>query len=280
MTHDPTAAGPRPPIPGDAEPRPDRLARLEQQADRFERAAAHDVEQAARDVEQAVHDAGRIAIPAWRRVTRGERRWPFGLAVLTTIALQLALPGPLTVGQRWVLPVVETVMLVALALANPGRVERGSARLRVFALLLIAVVSLANAWSVGQLVVGLVRGTGTEDAATLLLSGGDIWLTNVVVFGIWYWELDRGGPAARAQGEQPYPDLLFPQMDSPGLAPEDWEPRFADYLYVSFTNATAFSPTDTLPLTHWAKFAMMLQSAVSLATAALVIARAVNILGP
>lgn len=269
MTDDPTAARPRPPIPGDAEPRSEpqseRLARLERQADRFERAVAHDVEQ--------------VVVPAWRRATRGERRWPFSVAVLATIALQVALPGRLSASQRWVLPAVETVMLVALTAANPSRVERGSPRLRMLSLLLIALVSLANAWAVGQLVAGLVGGTGTANAATLLLSGGDIWLTNVVVFGVWYWELDRGGPAARAQGTHPYPDFLFPQMGSPGVAPPDWEPRFADYVYVSFTNATAFSPTDTLPLSRWAKFAMLIQSAVSLVTAALVIARAVNILG-
>jgi uncharacterized membrane protein len=145
-------------------------------------------------------------------------------------------------------------------------------------LLLIAVVSLANAVSVVRLVGALVGGTGTENAAALLTSGGVIWLTNVLTFAVWYWELDRGGPADRATGVDPYPDFLFPQMSSPELAPRDWEPVFADYLYVSFTNATAFSPTDTLPLSRWAKLAMMLQSAVSLATAALVIARAVNVL--
>ena len=116
------------------------------------------------------------------------------------------------------------------------------------------------------------------DAGSLLFNGGAVWLTNVIVFALWYWEADRGGPAARANARHEYPDFLFAQMTAPEMAPRDWEPRFLDYLYLSFTNATAFSPTDTLPLSRWAKLTMMAQSAVSLVTVALVIARAVNIL--
>jgi uncharacterized membrane protein len=105
-----------------------------------------------------------------------------------------------------------------------------------------------------------------------------VWLTNVIAFGLWYWEFDRGGPVVRAAGTMRHPDLMFPQMASPELAPPDWEPQFVDYLYLSFTNATAFSPTDVMPLARWAKLTMLVQSAVSLAIGALVIARAVNIL--
>ena len=105
-----------------------------------------------------------------------------------------------------------------------------------------------------------------------------VWLTNIVVFALWYWEFDRGGPVARALAIKPYPDFEFPQMTSPELAPPSWEPMFGDYFYLSFTNATAFSPTDVLPLSRWAKMLMLVQSAVSLLLAALVIARAVNIL--
>jgi uncharacterized membrane protein len=123
-----------------------------------------------------------------------------------------------------------------------------------------------------------VQGTEGQDAGPLLITGAAIWLTNVIVFSLWYWELDRGGPVARAHATRAHPDFLFAQMQNPELAPSDWEPGFADYLYLSFTNATAFSPTDVLPLSRWAKLTMMLQSAVSLATVALVIARAVNIL--
>ena len=111
-----------------------------------------------------------------------------------------------------------------------------------------------------------------------MITGGAIWLTNVIVFALWYWEVDRGGPAARANARKTHPDFLFAQMSSPELVDKDWEPTFVDYLFLSFTNATAFSPTDVLPLTRWAKLTMMLQSAVSLSTVALVIARAVNIL--
>jgi len=116
------------------------------------------------------------------------------------------------------------------------------------------------------------------DAAPLLLLGGAIWLTNVIVFALWYWEFDRGGPVARAHAHRDHPDFLFPQMQAPEFATDDWEPGFADYFYLSFTNATAFSPTDVLPMTAWTKMTMLVQSVVSLTTVALVIARAVNIL--
>jgi uncharacterized membrane protein len=107
--------------------------------------------------------------------------------------------------------------------------------------------------------------------------GAAVWLTNIIVFALWYWEFDRGGPVARAQGTKPHPYFLFPQMESPHLAHEHWEPAFADYLYLAFTNATAFSPTDAMPLSRWSKMAMLTQSAVSLVTVALVISRAVGL---
>jgi hypothetical protein len=145
-------------------------------------------------------------------------------------------------------------------------------------LTLAALISFANAWSVVGLATGLVRGTEGENAGPLLVTGGAIWLTNVIVFGLWYWEFDRGGPVARALGTRPYPDFQFVQMTSPELAPPDWEPAFADYLYLAFTNAAAFSPTDVMPLSRWAKLAMTLQSVISIVTVALIVARAVNIL--
>jgi uncharacterized membrane protein len=144
---------------------------------------------------------------------------------------------------------------------------------------LIGVSSLANAWSAGRLVLHLVQGTLLiHSPARLLTTGAAIWITNVIVFALWYWECDRGGPARRTNADRPYPDFLFAQMQAPELARPEWEPGFADYLYLSFTNAAAFSPTDVLPLSRWAKMTMMLQSAVSLSTVALVVARAVNIL--
>jgi uncharacterized membrane protein len=170
------------------------------------------------------------------------------------------------------------VLLVALVIANPHRVNRESRLLRMLSLTVAALLSLANAWSVARLVIGLVNGTEGSSAGPLLGSGAVIWLTNVIVFGLWYWEFDRGGPAARANADRPYPDFLFVQMTSPQLAPPDWEPGFGDYLYLSFTNATAFSPTDVMPMSRWAKMGMTLQSGVSIMTVALVVARAVNIL--
>ena len=140
------------------------------------------------------------------------------------------------------------------------------------------MLSIANAASATRLVLDLVNGRGIRDPATLLLTGAAIWLTNVVVFALWYWEFDRGGPVARALVTDAAPDFLFPQMTSPELAPADWDAEYIDYLYVSFTNAMAFSPTDAMPMSRWTKLTMLLQSVVSLLIAVLVIARAVNIL--
>ncbi|MEO5678094.1 MAG: hypothetical protein ABIS47_00310 [Acidimicrobiales bacterium] len=225
----------------------------------------------------AADDPGPVA-PAWRRITPGEPRWAASLAVLAAVALQVALPDRVAMHPRWALQLLEGVLLVGLVAFNPGRIDRESMALRSGGIGLIAVMSLANAGSAGRLVVGLTRGTEGQRAGPLLLTGAAIWLTNVIVFALWYWELDRGGPVARATAPQVFPDFLFAQMQSPDLAPPHWEPAFFDYLYLSFTNATAFSPTDVLPLSRWAKATMMLQSAVSLVTVALVIARAVNIL--
>ncbi len=180
---------------------------------------------------------------------------------------------------RYLLPALELLLLIGLTALNPGRIDRRDSRLRIASLVLIAAVSLANIVSATRLVGELVRAKPVVDsAARLMVNGGSIYLTNIIAFALWYWELDRGGPAARTHGVERYPDFLFPQMSSPDLAHPDWEPTFADYLYVSFTNATAFSPTDVMPLTRSAKAAMALQSAVALATVALVISRAINVL--
>jgi uncharacterized membrane protein len=127
-------------------------------------------------------------------------------------------------------------------------------------------------------VLDIATGVDTGNAAELLMTGGNVWLINVLTFAVWYWELDRGGPFERAQGSRQHPDFLFPQMSTPDMAPSEWEPRFLDYFYLAFTNATAFSPTDTLPMSRGAKLGMLLQSAISLVTAALVVAKAVNTL--
>jgi uncharacterized membrane protein len=221
----------------------------------------------------------RRATPAWRRATRGEHRWPALLAVTVVILLQIRLPEQLTAGSRWLLPAVETLLLVVLLVANPMRMNRDSSVLRVLGIALAATVGLATAWSVVSLVVGLVDGRFGNDAAALLSTGASILLTNIIAFTLLFWEFDRGGPAARAAGREEHPDFLFAQMQAPDMADPDWEPTFVDYLYLAFTNSTAFSPTDTLPLSRWAKMAMLFESLVSLVTVALVVARAVNVLG-
>lgn len=247
------------------------------------------IEQVLEDIQRGIADAGQpvgrelAAIgPAWRRRTAGELRTPAAVAIAVAILLQLSLPDSMTPLEapwtRWLLPGFEAALLVVLLVMNPRRIERDSSVLRGSSIALIAVASLSNGWSACLLVLELVHGRGPSDGATLLAAGGAIWLTNVIVFALWYWELDRKGPASRAAGAMQYPDLLFPQMGTPGMAAATWEPYFVDYLYVSFTNAAAFSPTDTLPLTRWAKLVFTLQSVVSLSTAALIVARAVNIL--
>jgi hypothetical protein len=221
----------------------------------------------------------RYVIPAWERVTRGEPRWPVSLAIVAAIVLQIALPEKVAFRPHFLLPGLQGLMLIGIVVANPTRIDAESRRLRTATIGLICVSSFANAWSAGRLVLHLVNGTlPSLSAARLLLTGAGIWLTNVIVFALWYWESDRGGPGARAHGEKRYPDFLFAQMQSPDLAPPEWEPGFADYLFLSFTNAAAFSPTDVLPLSRWAKMTMMLQAGVSLSTVALVVARAVNVL--
>jgi uncharacterized membrane protein len=222
--------------------------------------------------------AHQMHVPAWLRVTRGESRWPVAVAIVVAILLQVALPDRLTLISRWVLPGLELAVLAVLIVANPTRFSRESRPVRAASLSLTAILSLANAWSAGLLVIGLVAGREGQDAAPLLSTGAAIWLTNIIAFALWYWQFDRGGPAARAHARRRLPDFQFVQMQTPDMAHPDWEPEFVDYLYLSFTNATAFSPTDVMPLSRWAKLTMLAQSLVSLATIALVIARAVNIL--
>jgi uncharacterized membrane protein len=218
-----------------------------------------------------------VCTPAWLRPTEGEPRWPVALAVSTAIVLQLAVPKHLAIPPQWLLPGLEAAIMVLLTVANPRRISVSHKWVRPLSLVLVALATLANVYSAVQLVWRLVHGQEGEAAGPLLLIGGGVWLTNVIIFALWYWEFDRGGPAARAQAIKPYPDFQFTQMGAPDQCHPDWEPTFIDYLYLSFTNATAFSPTDTLPMTRWAKLLMLAQSCVSLATVALVIARAVNV---
>lgn len=212
----------------------------------------------------------------WRRPHETEQRWPVALAIAVAIGLQLLTPPNLAFDPNWLLPGLEAALLLGVLVANPYRINPESRRIRAGSIALVMVATLAVVWSTGRLVYLLTLGGDRASAGEVLLSGALIWLTNVLVFALWFWELDRGGPAARATARRREPDLLFPQMTVPELVHEQWRPIFVDYLYLALTNATAFSPTDTMPLARWAKAAMALQSVVSLLIVALVIARAVN----
>ncbi|WP_238013051.1 DUF1345 domain-containing protein [Dactylosporangium sp. AC04546] len=217
-------------------------------------------------------------LPGWLRRTEAEQRWPAALAIAVAIAIHMILPPDLAPRPRWLLPALESLLLVTVVAVNPLRINREARILRPLSIGLVAVLSLVTAWSVALLVRALFHHGGLAPEH-LLLWGGAIWLTNVIVFALWFWEADRGGPAARAEGRTPHPDFLFTQMQVPELADRDWEPTFVDYLYVSFTNATAFSPTDTMPMSTWAKLLMLSEALTSLVTVLLVVARAVNVIG-
>lgn len=215
---------------------------------------------------------------AWGEPARREPRWPAAIAVLLAILLYVTLPDKLTYGSKLILPGLEAALLFPLLVTAPDRDDEETRWQRICALAVIAVINLANLISLILLVHELLKGRKTG-GHELIFYSMQIWMTNVIVFALWYWELDRGGPGKRCSRNHRSPDFLFPQMVTPAAASNDWYPSFIDYTYVSFTNATAFSPTDTMPLTEWAKILMMIQSLASLITVALVAARAVNILG-
>ena len=208
---------------------------------------------------------------------RPEPFWPAEASVLGAIALQLLLPKRVTAGPTWLLPALEGVLLLGLAIATPRQLEREHRTRRRAALGMTAFVSAANITSLALLTHELLHHQ-TTNGRQLIIAGVLIWLTNVLIFGLWYWETDRGGPGKRAEGRDGPPDFLFPQMNDDRIEPLGWRPQFIDYLYVSLTNATAFSPTDTMPLTPTAKSVMGVQSLVSLITIGLIVSRAVNIL--
>jgi hypothetical protein len=208
---------------------------------------------------------------------RPELFWPAQLTVLVAIGLQLLLPARLTVGPTWLMPALEGALLIGLSFASPRELEREHPVRRGVALSMTALVSFANIYSLYLLIHLLLHSKVTE-GRQLIISGMLIWLTNFLIFALWNWELDRGGPGKRAAGHDEPPDFLFPQMSDDTIEPIDWRPQFIDYAYVSLTNATAFSPTDTMPLTPMAKTIMGIQGLVSLVTLGLVVSRAVNIL--
>lgn len=209
-----------------------------------------------------------------------ESRLEATVAIVVAVVLLAVLPSRVANHPRWVVDAVAVLLAVVLLVATRGQ-DQPSRRLRIAALVLTALLSAANVASATRLVVDLARGQGLMDPVTLLLTGGAIWLTNVIVFGLWYWELDRGGRMQRARHahDEGGHSFLFPQWTvEPPFGDPTWEPTFVDYFYLSFTNATAFSPTDVMPLSRWAKLAMMVQSGISIVIVVLVVARAVNIL--
>jgi uncharacterized membrane protein len=220
--------------------------------------------------------------------------WP-GAAILAAAGLYADLPSRFIVGPgggafgvvRWVVPALTVLMLITLGVVRPhGRIGRAlgwpteklHANSRRLSIAVIAIVSAANAASIILLVHLLVNGGKTSTPPLLLRAAVHMWVVNVLLFALWFWQLDGGGPVARPACVPADRDFLFPHQTEPELMDKGWRPMFLDYLYVSFTNAAAFSPTDTMPLSRWAKMLMLVQSAISLSLAVMVVARAVNIL--
>ncbi|WP_392958277.1 hypothetical protein [Streptomyces sp. LN245] len=224
-----------------------------------------------------------------RHERRGEARLPGVLATLAAISLYLALPQQLLITPRYVLPALEVLLLIPLIAINPRRLTRQTRMFRILSLTLVAVIAASNLVALAILVDELVH-AGVKDGRALLVAALQVWLTNIIVFGLAFWELDRGGPVSRTQApraELPLADFRFSQDENDDAVEEvadgasgssDWVPTLVDYLYVSVTNSTAFSPTDTMPLTTRAKLMMSIESISALLTSILVIARAVSIL--
>jgi hypothetical protein len=216
-----------------------------------------------------------------------ESRWEAAPAVLVIIALQCLL-AVISYRQGWtlwhlpwwawfVIVVPEVILLVPLAWSRPRHQLEEIGRRRTFALLLFGVISVGNGVALIALIGSLLMGH-EDNGAELIYKGITIWTGNMIAFGLWYWTFDRGGPVRRREPSPPPPDFQFPQMENPDLAAPGWHPRLFDYIYVSYTNSIAFSPTDAMPLSRTAKVLMLIQSGASAMTLLLVAARGVNIL--
>ncbi len=210
----------------------------------------------------------------------GESRWPPAAALLIFMALNIALrvwlPGDSAVRLPWLVPAIECVLLALLLVGNPGGLAKHRKWLRPVAVTFVCLLVAAALWATAVLVYDLIKGLGvSESPGKLLASGAVVWLGNNLSFALLYWLMDSGGPVARSRRAAPV-DFVFTQHMSPELAPPGWRPVFLDYLHLGFTNATAFSPTDVMPLTHRAKYTMLVQATVALALFGLIVARAVN----
>ncbi len=202
---------------------------------------------------------------------------PPTLAIVAALGLYLVLPDQLAIGPRWLIPVLEASLVVLLNLVRAYRRRFEERDVRLLVIGVVALLNVANMVSIGLLVDSLLYG-GLAKGRPLLYGAVSVWLTNIIVYSLWFWQLDRGGPLARARGQEREPDFQFPQMVGGQTTPITWMPGFFDYLYVAITNAAAFSPTDTMPLTRAAKALMAAESLVSIVTVGIVAARAVNIL--
>jgi hypothetical protein len=227
--------------------------------------------------------------PSAARTNVGEARYAAGAAILVAVLLYILLPNPLILGPRFVVPALELALFVPLLVANPHRFTRDTAALRVVSIGLVALITAANMTALWLLVKTLVDGHA-EPGRLLLLGAAQVWVTNMIAFALAFWEIDRGGPVARAlepHDQLPPADFRFPQDEDHDAVAEvaarssvvsDWSPGFVDYLYLSVTNSSAFSPTDTMPLSHRAKMVMSVQSLSAMVLMVIVIARGVNVL--
>ena len=211
---------------------------------------------------------------------RGEHWWPVALAILAVAFLHVALPAKYRINPPWVTPVVLLALLAALIIGDPGRIDRQRTWLRITTGVVIAFITLANMYAAIRLIHDILTNNKlfANNATGLLAAGGVIWATNVIAFALWYWDLDRGGAAARAHHPQANPAFVFPEMLHTQYVPAPWVPKFTDYLSLGFWTATAFSPTDISAIRPWAKLLMIVEALASLGIAGLVIARAINIL--
>jgi hypothetical protein len=208
-----------------------------------------------------------------------ETRWPMAVTLVLAMAVPLLLPARFSLGPSWAVPAAEALLLVAIVAIDRGRIDRRSAAGRALSLALVTVLVIDAAGVTGRLIVDLVEGgPETNSAEDLLKTGFLVWLYTIIAFAFLYWVLDGGGPESPFLTPREFPDLAFPAQLNPGLARPGWRPEFFDYLYLGFTDATAFSPTDVMPLARWGKLAMTVQSVCSLMILGLVIARAANIL--
>ena len=226
-----------------------------------------------------IDDGGTREPPVDAEQGIGEPRWPPAAALLAflvlNVGLRIRLPNEDAFRVPWLLPAIEVVLLVVLLVGHPGGVVSHKRLHRIVITLVVALV-LAALFATALLVYDLINGLGvTNVPADLLATGALVWLGNNLSFGLLYWLMDSGGPVSRLQNSTPV-DFAFTQQMSSELAPPGWRPVFLDYLHLGFTNATAFSPTDVMPLTHRAKYTMLVQATVALALFGLIVARAVN----